>query len=271
MSEPAIQDPPKWEKLPDKVKVLVTVFTYNGQVGGEIFKYCLGLQPQLANDPKFENVLVAYTVGYPVPRCRNAALREAARLGYHFILMLDDDQVPDLLVGEGALPFLQTSVNFALAHDGPCLVGAPYTSAPPMQECVVMKNRERVPELPDGMGMAIDKYTRDEAAVQTGIQRVAGLPTGCLLIDTRVCKLSEDALFDYEYEDRAQTKLASTEDIVFTRNMDWIGVPSYCNWDAWAGHSKRYITGKPRISPVDKIPRFVNEAWKKGYFPKLET
>lgn len=260
---------PKWEPLPDKVNILANVFTYGGMMTGEIFKYCLGLGPQMQGHERVENVVVSYTAGYPVTRCRNAALQEAANRGFHYLLMLDDDQVPDHHVNEpGQKPFLPSALNFALAHDGPCLVGAPYTTSPPMQEVVVMKNRERMPDLPDGLGLSIDKYTRDEAAMMTGITRVAGLPTGCLLIDTRVATLPKP-WFYYEMDDEAETKLASTEDIVFTRNLDWMGVPSYCNWGAWAGHAKRYITGRPRVTPVDAIPRKVHEAWSKGHVPKL--
>jgi hypothetical protein len=259
--------------LPEKVKLLVNVFTYNKQIGGPAFSYCCGVGPQLADHPRVGEVRVSYTHGYPTDRCRNAASLEAKKAGFDFLLMLDNDQAPDLFVGHepDAKPFLPTAIDFALAHDGPCLVGAPYCAGPPNQDPVVMKTREYCPDMPGGQGKKIDRYTRDEAAVMTGITRVAALPTGCLLIDMRVFDRLAPPWFYYEYADPPyNTKLASTEDVVFTRNGDWVGVPQFCAWNCWAGHDdKGYMVGKPRLCPVDEVPRAVWEAYKAGATPKL--
>lgn len=266
--------PQDCQPLPEKVNVIVNVFTYAKQVGGDVFSWCCGVAGTLGPYPRCENAVVSYCHGYPTDRMRNAACMQAKRDGFHFLLMLDDDMKPDLLLGHerDAVPFLTTALDFSLAHDGPCIIGAPYCGTPPLQEVLVMKNREYAPDHPDGMGLKLDKYTRDEAAALSGIQRVAALPTGCLLVDLRVLDILPPPWFSYEFDDPPyNTKLASTEDIVFTRNLDWLGVPQYCHWSAWAGHHKPFLTGKPQPAPVVDIPRSIYKAWSNGWRPKELT
>ncbi len=93
--------------------------------------------------------------------------------------------------------------------------------------------------------------------------------TGVLLIDLRAIAVLPPPWFSYEFADHPfNTILASTEDVVFTRNLDWLSIPQYVAWDSWAGHDKRYMTGKPRISPVDEIPKSVHKAiFERGWKP----
>lgn len=254
--------------LPEKVDVLVNVFTYARQVGADVFAYCCGVGPALADHPRVGKVVVSYTHGYPTDRCRNAACKQARDDGFHLLVMIDDDMVPDVV--PGAKPFLPSAIDFVLAHPGPCLVGAPYCSGPPTQDVLVMKNRAYCPDQPDGLGQRMDKFTRDEAAAATGFERVAALPTGLLLVDLRVLGVLPPPWFSYEFADPPfNTKLASTEDVVFTRNLDWLGVPQFVAWDSWAGHSKAFVTGKPRRCPVDEIPQSVYKAWAAGWRPAV--
>jgi hypothetical protein len=261
--------------LPTKVKMLVNVFTYAKQIGADAFSYCCGVGPALKNHERADDISVSYTHGYPTDKMRNAVVKEARAHGHDFVLMIDDDQVPDIGIRDypersDMVPFLPSALDVALAHDGPCLVGAPYCSTPPLQQVLVMKNREYVPGLLDGMGLKIDKYTRDEAALMTGIQRVAALPTGMLLVDLRALDVLPPPWFSYEFDDAPfNTSLASTEDIVFTRNLDWLGVKQYCHWSAWAGHAKHYTTGIPTAAPVVDIPKSIYRAWSSnGWRPK---
>mgnify|MGYP000007460963 FL=1 len=262
--------PNEWPPLPDKIAVLVNAFTYDKRVGAAVFSYCCGLGPQMANHPRLDRLVISYTHGYPTDRCRNAASAQAKKDGFHFLLMLDDDQVPDLLLGKdpAAKPFFPTALDFALSQPGPILIGAPYCGGPPAQDVMVMKNREYCPDQPGGAGYKMDRHTRDEAAVKTGVEKVAALPTGCLLVDLRVLDALPPPWFSYEYGDAPyNTSLASTEDVVFTRNAHWIGVPQYVTWDCWAGHDKRYVTGKPRLAPVDEVPAAIYQAWSAGWRP----
>lgn len=256
--------------LPERARVLVTVFTYAGMMRSEVYGYATGLVHKMADHPRLAGLDFSYAVGYPTDRVRNAAMKGARDGGYDFAFFLDDDMSPDLLVGAdpAAKPFLPTALDFAYAHGTPCCVGAPYCAGPPTQDVVVMKNAEQVPDLPDGCGWHMRKYTRDEAAAESGVGRVAALPTGCLLIDTRVCEVVPPPWFAYEWADPPyNTRLASTEDVYFSRNCDWLGVPQYCAWDCWAGHVKTVTTGKPRLAPVDTVAKSVYRAIERGFRP----
>lgn len=263
--------PPTIPKLPEKVNLLVVVFTYSGQCHVDVLTYTHRVAAQLRDHPRVNQVEVAAAHGYPTDRVRNAALLSAKGRGFHFCLMIDDDMAVDFQLGDPnakAVPFAPTALDFMLAHKGPCFVGAPYTSGPPNQEVVVMKNRERFPDQPDGVGFSIDKYTRDEAAVLEGIHEVAALPTGCLMIDVRSTLIMPPPWFAYEYADAPlNANLASTEDVFFTRNAAWLGVKQYCAWSSWCGHHKRILTNKPRLSPVNEIPDMIYKAWDKGWRP----
>lgn len=264
---------PDWPPLPAKAKVLVNVFTYAGQVGAGAFRYCCKLIPEAQTHPRVEYVAIGDSLGYPTDRVRNGVAKQALDQGYHFLLMIDDDQIPDHLVGvdPDARPFFSTALDFLYAQPGPAVVGAPYTGAPPQQRVMVMRDRDDQPDAPAGWGKRLDSYTREEAAVMTGVTRVAALPTGCLMIDLRCLAVLPPPWFSYEYDDPPHnTRLASTEDIVFTRNLSWLGVPQYCAWQCWAGHDKRYITTKPRPCPVDEVPASIRKAWEAGWRPKGE-
>lgn len=273
--KPKVETPKrKHEPLPEKISLLVNVFTYSKAIGADVFVYTHAAHMLPKTNPRVSEVAVSYTTGYPTDRVRNAVVKEAKANGHHFVLMLDDDMHPDLGLSstlhrdETAVPFLPTALDFALAHDGPCLIGAPYTAGPPTQEVVVMKERQRFPDMPDGCGGFLDKYTRDEAAVLKGIQRVAALPTGCMLVDLRVLDILPPPWFGYEFKDPPfNTQLASTEDVVFSRNCDWLGIPNYCHWSAWAGHVKSYTTSKPVICPVTSVGQSVFKAYKNGWEP----
>lgn len=260
----------EWKPLPEKIDLLVVVLTYDKRAGCDILAYTNRLVQMAFANPKINRLEVAYTYGYPTPRCRNAALKDAKAKGYHFLMMLDDDMRPDMFLGlePDAQSFAETALDFMMKHDGPCIVGAPYCGEPPNQQVLVMKDRTDYPDMPDVEGSKLDKYTRDEAAVMSGIKRVAALPTGCIIVDTRVTEILDPPWFDYEYSDEPHnTTLASTEDVYFTRNLDWLGVPSYCHWSAWAGHHKRFLTGKPRLSPLHNVPAAIHAAFKRGWVP----
>ena len=88
------------------------------------------------------------------------------------------------------------------------------------------------------------------------------------MIDLRCLDVLPPPWFAYEYDDPPfNTRLASTEDVVFSRNLDWLGVPQYCHWSAWAGHVKTYVTGKPSPAPVADIPASIYRAWSNGWRP----
>lgn len=256
--------------LPERAKILVTVFTYANNIGRGVFRYCCKTIPQMQDHPRVECLAVGDANGYPTDRVRNAAAKQAADQGYHFLLMLDDDMTPDIMLGhdDAARPFLPTALDFAYSQPGPAIIGAPYTGGPPRQRVMVMRDRDLQPDAPPGWGKKLDSYTREEAAGMTGFGRVSALPTGCLLIDLRALAVLPPPWFSYEYDDPPfNTRLASTEDIVFTRNLHWLGVPQFSAWDSWAGHDKFYTTSKPQPCPVEEVPTSILKAWESGWRP----
>jgi hypothetical protein len=95
---------------------------------------------------------------------------------------------------------------------------------------------------------------------------------GCLLLDLRAFDVIAPPWFYYEYADAPyNTRLASTEDVVLTRNADWLGISQYANWDAWANHHKSFEAEKPRLCPVDAVPRAIWDGYKAGAKPRLIT
>ncbi|VTS05303.1 hypothetical protein [Tuwongella immobilis] len=181
----------------------------------------------------------------PVSMSRNAAIATAQHKHFDYVLMVDSDMAPDC--EPGGKPFLPTAWQFALAHDGPCLVGAPYCSGPPIEKALAYRwNAE-----PNGTPR-LEEYSREEAAQRTGIERVAALATGLMLIDMRAIAKLTPPYFHYEFTDSRQVRKASTEDIVFTRDLSIAGVPLFINWESWAGHWKAKLVRKPEVLHVSE-------------------
>jgi hypothetical protein len=70
--------------------------------------------------------------------------------------------------------------------------------------------------------------------------------------------------FYYEWKDEWEDQKASTEDVAFTRDLNYAGVPVYCNYDAWAAHVKMKVVTKPENIDVNWVPRFLSDSHKMG-------
>ncbi len=264
------QPKPQFPMLPEKVKILVASLSYNGWVRQEMIGFVSGMFEQMREHPRLGELRVATSSGYPCDRVRNDLCKKAVENGFHFLLMLDNDMKFDCLLGRDpqARPFLPTAFDFLVNRKEPAVIGAPYTGGPPEQRVMVMRWRDSTPDLTLGEGMKLESFTREEAAERTGIERVAGLPTGCLLIDLRCLQALPPPWFAYEFGDPPfNTVLASTEDIVFTRNLDWVGIEQYVAWDSWCGHIKEFTTGKPRVVNPNDVPRAIWKVAKAGKVP----
>jgi hypothetical protein len=249
--------------LPDKLKIGIALFSYNGTASAHLAKWIHDSTKVLNAHARVESVDVITLEGYPITRLRNKACHVAYSEGIDFLLMLDDDMRPDIEVQSDpeAKPFFPSVLDFMLAHDGPCIVGAPYCAAPPNERCIVMKleplaNTDAI--LPAKM-MA---YSRREAAVAKGFEEVPALPTGVMMIDCRALRALVPPYFQYEYKSSLELELASTEDVYFTRNMAFAGVPNYVAWDSWAGHEKKIVVRKPRLPDVKDIAKGLQDTWK---------
>ncbi len=132
----------------------------------------------------------------PITMTRNAAVMAARQQKADLLLFVDSDQVPDTMLGKDpdAKPFWNEAFNFIYDRwdKGPHVVGAPYLGGSPTCENVfVMRWRNRVSSFEAEADFHLDQYTREEAAIMSGIHECAALPTGCILYDMRCFDLIE--------------------------------------------------------------------------------
>jgi hypothetical protein len=206
------------------------------------------LMAKLETDPDCHSVDLWYKElgDTPITMLRNRALKDCERRGIDYVMFIDSDNKPDLYVGidPEAKPFWESSFAFMRAHAGPCVVAAPYCGSPPDEGVHAFRwvSHESQNPNPD---FALKTITRHEAVYMRGIQKCAAAATGVMLIDMRGVKLLDHPRFDYEWKDKTMCQKASTEDVYFTRNLNYVGVPTYINWDSWAGHLKVKMVGKP--------------------------
>lgn len=263
---------------------------------GDAIKWCKG-------DKRVGRVCELPLARCPTNVVRNQFVVEARKRGIDVLVMVDNDQAPDLYIAEGepliagAKPFMQSSFDFLYQRRLGGLitvVGSPYCNAPGDPrvqdggESVVVSRFVTCGEYgPGHCKIKMEKYPRDEAALKQGIQTVGALPTGLIMYDMRAFELIEpsdlsrrDLLrafkkgeisldecdrwmdpgwFRYEYVDHTASDLASTEDVQNTRDINLVcratrGYDAvFCNWDAWAGHCKPRIVGKPLAQDMANI------------------
>lgn len=214
----------------------------------------------LNNHDRVEIVASEAIADTPVDMSRNRALKRAKELGLHFAVFIDSDMWPDYgylhnncVETEEHAQFLPHALDFALQHDGPCVIGAPYCSSPPDERVLVMKWGVTETDNPS-MAAQIKSYSRDETISKRGFEEVAALATGLILIDMRAVEVLPHPYFSYQFKGDDVTEKASTEDIVFTRDLHCLGVPQYCFWSSWAGHWKPKMVPKPATIPLHMVP-----------------
>jgi hypothetical protein len=237
-----------------KFSLMVATFPFGGTESFRSRNWLIRTAVKIHQDSRFAHVHNMDIDDTPIPMSRNRVMKEALARNCDLVLMIDSDVHPDMYLGMDAQikPFWDSSLEFMFKHAGPGVVAAPYCGPPPHENVYIFRwaNQESNQPNPD---LRLEQYTREEAAVRVGFERVAALPTGLILIDTRVLKYLKPPYFRYEYTDEQETDKASTEDVVFTRNLDLAGVPQYVNWDAWCGHVKRKTVGKPIILTSDSV------------------
>lgn len=258
---------PTWEPLPEKVNVAIFRFPWQMLEMSTTVDWLIKVSHILHNHPRVGTVYTEPLVGTPVDMLRNRAIKKAKEFGAHFVLFVDSDMFPDYELSfqpqdEYRIPFMPQALDFALNHDGPCVVGAPYCSAPPEENVLVMRWVNRETNDPDPQ-FFLERYSRSDAVGKKGMEEVAALATGVLLIDMRAMAVLQPPWFHYQFTDREQWKDSSTEDVVFTRNLSLLGVPQYVAWSSWAGHWKTKMVGKPLGIPMEAIPQAMKETiWR---------
>jgi hypothetical protein len=222
-------------------------------------------------DPRISEVLNWRKSDTPITMVRNEAVEVARRAGADFIVMIDNDMRPDL-PGEKkfwdvAWPFmcdLNVRRNAGIEHAGPCIIGAPYCGPPPSENVYIFHWTTQQSDHPNP-DFALSQFGREEAAIRTGIEEVAALPTGLIIIDIKVFDMLDPPYFYYEYTDHTESHKASTEDVTFTRDATMAGCPCFVAWDCWAGHHKPKCVGKPGLLFVDDMKAKFRMAIHNGF------
>lgn len=250
-----------------RYKVLIAQFPFGNQTHIDTAMWVTDVVLAMRDDKRIGrgNVHLANINDTPVSMSRNRALVQAEENDIDFVLMVDSDMRPDCRLQSGATkqpegvrPFWQSSWEFLLEHkrtSGPAVVAAPYCGPPPHENVYVFQweNFRSDNPSPD---FSIAQYTRSEAMRMRGIRRAASLPTGVTLIDMEAVRPMRHPRFYYEWTDHRATHKASTEDVVFYRDLAMrYKVPAYCNWDAWAIHHKSVAVQPPTFVNTEDYVR----------------
>lgn len=274
-----------------KLNLFVGFPSYGGNGGissevPDIREWWSELVLQLRDDPRIGALYTKTIADTPITMVRNDFVRLAKAHDCHLLMMVDSDQSPNKHRGEKWFkPFWDEAFNFIYDnyHKGPRLVFAPYVG--PAENVYVFNWQDRGND-PDS-GYSLEPYSRQQAALMSGIHEAGAGPTGLILTDMRLCDLIEpsgmprrmvleqvqsgqmsvdDAMwalhegyFHYEWENAYANKKASTEDVTFTRNIALAGFaklgynPVFCAWDSWIGHHKPVNIGRPQRFTTDQV------------------
>jgi len=241
-----------------KIDVMFARFPFGAQEHPDTTDWLIETVLKAKSDERIGRVRWRRKDDTPITMSRNWVVEEAKREKIDVLVMIDSDMLPDIKYAD-AKPFWDTSLDFLLRHQGPCAIGAPYCGPPPVENVYVFQWANCNNDHP-GEHHKLDQYSREQAATMAGIQLAGALPTGLFMVHMDAFKLMKPPYFYYEYTDETESVKASTEDVTFTRDMTFLGIPVYCNWDAWAGHWKRKCVMKPAILTVDMVSAKYKEA-----------
>lgn len=246
-----------------KYHVMFARFPYHNQESPSSADWLFKTIMACKDNPLIGPISLAKWDDTPITMNRNRSIKQALREKADILVMLDNDMYPDLYLPTDpeAKPFFDTALQHLVEHPGPCAIGAPYCGPPPHENVYVFQWADHQSDHPN-KDMGLKQFTREEASKLKGIVKVAALPTGLFMLDMRAIRALQDdlAYFDYEWTDESQTEKASTEDVVFTRNLSLCGVPQYCAFDCWAGHWKLKCVGRPDPLTDDAVADMLRES-----------
>jgi len=264
---------------PMRVNVLFVQFAYGGNGGVPMVlpshaPWFAKTLAEVKADDRIKHAAITTLSDTPIPMTRNRSVQIAQENGFDMIFMLDSDNVPDseLKVDSIAKPFWQSSFDFAyerLSKGLPSLVCAPYCGPPPTENVYVFywEGDENSPH----SAFRVEGYSRDAASYQGGIREIAAGPTGVTLYTTGIFELMDPPYFYYEYKDKYQTEKASTEDVTNFRDLALNGQARhegpvvFCNWDAWAGHTKVKEVRKPHPLVASDLNERFRDAMNRNF------
>lgn len=280
--------------VPRKLSICFARFPYGG-VGATslevpyVANWLIDTVSKLKSDSRIDRISHIEIADTPITMTRNQAVDRAKKLGADVLVMIDSDMYPDYHLEfdkrPSDKPFFSSSFDLLYEHyeKGPLVIASPYCGPPPHENVYIFKWGNRQSSHPN-QDHQLDQYSRSEAAILSGIDEVAALPTGLIMYDMRIFDVVKPPYFYYEYEDEGvmcpachirqpgkQAYKGSTEDVAATRDMALIGQlklgynPVRCNWDAWSGHCKPKIVHRPKPIYNDQIGWKYFEAVTKGH------
>ena len=221
-----------------KVKILLARLVYSGIERAELGTWLALTAGWAATNPGVEDCLHLAVDACPTPVARHQVVEAARAHGCDVLVMVDADTAPHPL-------FLPAALEFLRACDGPAVLASPYVCGGANERVQVFRwTLDR--NTSEDLGR-FENYGREEAALKTGIERVACAGTGCFACHTEVFDRIEPPWFDYEYDGQKRLKVVCTEDIFCFRDLDAAGVPICCSWDHWAVHYKTAPLVKPEV------------------------
>lgn len=249
-----------------KVKLMICRFPGGYSENPDVTDWLVQTVCLMKADERIDDEIINFRrTDTPITMTRNLAIEEAVKREVDFVVMVDNDMKPDayhesnsnaISFDPNAKLFWQSSFDFAyqMKKQGmPCCIAAPYCGPPPVENVYVFEWANRESDTADEGEVRLEQFTRESTRHLCGIQEVAALPTGLILIDMEGIKRLTPPYFYYEYGTEYETNKASTEDVAFTRDLSMVGVKQYCNWDAWAGHWKMKCVGRPLLFDTARL------------------
>ncbi len=272
-----------------KYKLAFAQFPGNGVSRMETNAWVVKTVRAMDKDHRIDAVVSLTYADTPITHLRNRAVLEARQAGCQYLLMVDSDMAPDQPYA-GSRPFWSTAWDFMMARRSaeiavdlshqdsqqhwwpisdaeklpPATIAAPYCGPPPDECCYVFQWASRSSHDPNP-DFQLEMIPRESAAIRSGIQEAAALPTGLILYDMRVFDVLPPPWFEYEWADPPYNSVkATTEDVYQTRNAALLGLPQFCAWDSWAAHVKTKRVGRPSLVTRDQVHHSLVQAVVRG-------
>jgi hypothetical protein len=256
------------------VSVLIARFPHGHSESPDITDWLVETMIKAHDDLRISRINHIRIDDTPITMGRNQVLYQAQINDSDIVVMIDSDIKPDAYLrsnpnrigqDDTAVPFWDTALDCILEsreRDEIAVIGAPYCGPPPIENVYVFHwdDLESYGPGDEYTNFKLSQYSRHAVTTMKGIQTVAALPTGLIMLDVRALSLTSPPYTYYEWSDKYEMEKSSTEDVTFTRDLSLNGARLYCTWSSWAGHWKRKCVGKPAVLTGEQMSHKFREA-----------
>lgn len=206
--EPLVADGELADEGSRQLRVCFATFPYGGNGGipssfPRVEKWLARMITRAKDDSRVSEVFTFEKADTPITMTRNGAVYAARRQEIDVLVMVDSDMWPDYELehhhDSSQVPFWDAAFDFVYDHyeKGPVAVAAPYCGPPPYEMPYVFQwaNEE---SFDPNCGFKLEPYSREQAAMMSGIHPAAALPTGLIMFDVRLFELTEPSHDDFE-------------------------------------------------------------------------